>query len=204
VSGPLRACYAAAMQRILRRVARGVLSRLNDYRAQRAPAPPPPAPPPPAPEKKPNWELRPPAELVDYIEQHHHAGLRRDLPRLVDTARRLAREHASTAAVGLSDALAELFAELDGHMHKEETMLFPLLRTGTRGGELDMPIRMMERDHDGHVDHLDRIRELTGDFEPPDPAWASLYAELAALDAGLHEHIYLEDGILFARATMSR
>lgn len=193
------------MRTILRRVARDVLSRLNEYRAQRTPAPPPPpapAPPPPARETKPRWELRSQAELVDYIEHHHHAGLRRDLPRLVDAARKLERAHAGhpDAPAGLSDILAELLGELDGHMHKEETVLFPLLRTGSRGGELDMPIRMMERDHEGHADHLDRIREITKGLQAPDPAWAALYAELAALDEGLREHVHLEDGILFARA----
>jgi len=195
------------MQRILRRVARGVLSRLEDYRRHRAPAPPPPPPPPaPAREKKPSWELRSQAELVEYIEQHHHAGLRRDLPRLVDTARKLEREHAGRAEtpVGLSDVLAELHGDLDGHMHKEETVLFPRLREGARGGELDMPIRMMERDHESHDHHLVRIRELTKGFSAENPAWAALYEQLVALEAGLREHIYLEDGILFARATVSR
>ncbi len=195
------------MRTILRRVARDVLSRLNEYRAERRPARPAAAPPAPPPvvETKPRWELRSQAELVDYIEQHHHAGLRRDLPRLVDAARKLEREHAGRpeAPAGLSDVLAELLADLDGHMHKEETMLFPLLRTGSRGGDLDMPIRMMERDHDSHADHLARMREITNGLRAPDPAWAAIYGELAALETGLHEHIHLEDGILFARA-MSR
>jgi regulator of cell morphogenesis and NO signaling len=196
--------------------ARGLLRRLRAYRDKRsethaAPAHPP-APAPaaataePVRPRKQNWELRSQAELVDHIEQHYHAGLRRDLPTLIDAARKIEREHASHAAVpsGLSDLLAELHAELESHMLKEETMLFPVLRTGSRGGQLDMPMRMMEREHDNHADQLGRIRALTHDLALPDdasPAWTTLYAGLATLETDLQQHIYLENNILFARAS---
>lgn len=156
-----------------------------------------------------NWEMRSPAELVDHIEQHYHAGLRRDLPTLIVAARDLERAHAEHGSVpsGLSDLLAELFAALDSHMTREEQMLFPMLRTGARGGSIDMPMRMMERDHDEHDVGLGRIRELTHDLVAPSDgpaAWLELYAQLATLEAELRQHIYLEDRVLFARATGGR
>lgn len=168
---------------------------------------PEPAPKPVA--KKTNWELRSSAELVDHIISHFHEGLRRDLPPLSDAARRVQRENAQHPAVPkqLADELAELYADLDGHMIKEETVLFPELRTGARGGQLDMPIRMMERDHEGHDQRLERIREETSNLTPPadaSDAWKDLYAKLAQLEADLREHIYLEDNILFARAMGDR
>jgi len=101
--------------------ARGMLQRFEDaYRARRgahAEPPPPtqtrPAPvEPAAPTVTPvNWELRSQAELVDHIEQHYHAGLRRDLPVLIDAARRVEREHANhpQVPVGLA-GLLESFA----------------------------------------------------------------------------------------------
>lgn len=192
---------------------RAVLRRVEHRRGTTPPAPsvaPPASEPAPAPtpvvEKRPNWELRTQAELVDHIITHHHAGLRRDLPRLVDAARRIEREHADHPAVPslLCDELAAFESSLEGHMLKEETVLFPQLRTGARGGQLDMPIRMMERDHDDHTDGLDRIRQLTGGLTPPadaPAAWKQLYADLAMLEAELREHIYLENNILFARAS---
>jgi regulator of cell morphogenesis and NO signaling len=160
-------------------------------------------------EKKPNWELRSQAELVDHIVAHYHAGLRRDLPALVEAARRIEREHAAHAAVpsGLADELAELASELESHMRKEETVLFPMLRTGRRGGPLDMPIRMMERDHEDHDERLDRIRRHTASFTPPadaSEAWKALYSGLATLETDLRQHIYLENNILFARAAGER
>ena len=198
----------------LEQVARGIFDRVETaYRARRAP-PPPPAPPEPAPSAPPapapspkpvNWELRTQAELVDHIEQHYHAGLRRDLPALIEGARRVEREHAGHASVpgGLASLLESFESELESHMQKEERMLFPVLRTGSRGGPVDMPIRMMEREHDDHDAALERIRELTHGLAAPadaSPAWQELYAGLAGLEEALRQHIYLENNVLFARA----
>lgn len=160
-------------------------------------------------EPKASWELRSQAELVDHLERHYHAGLRRDLPTLIAGARQVEREHANHPAVpaGLADLLAAFADALESHMLKEETMLFPMLRTGARGGSIDMPLRMMEREHDSHTDELDRIRELTGRLTLPDDAcstWTALYAGLATLETELGQHIYLENNVLFLRATGER
>lgn len=155
--------------------------------------------------KERNWELSTQAELVDHIISHFHESLRRDLPALVDAATRLEREHAQHAQVpeGLAETLATLSSELQGHMLKEENVLFPMLRSGRRGG-VDMPIRMMLRDHEDHDANLARIRDLTRNLTVPadaSAAWGKLYADLAAFETELHQHIYLENNILFARAT---
>jgi regulator of cell morphogenesis and NO signaling len=199
--------------------ARGMLERLEGaYRARRsppqpatpagdetAPSPTPPTAPTPQQPRPVNWELRSQADIVAHIEQHYHAGLRRDLPALVEAARRVEREHARHAAapVGLASLLDDFAAELEAHMLKEERVLFPVLRTGARGGPIDMPIRMMEREHDAHDEQLERLRELTHDFSAPADAplaWQELYASLATLETELRQHIYLENNVLFARA----
>ncbi len=193
-------------------VVRAVLRRVDRFRTPASTAPTPvtaEATPEPVVEKKVNWELRTQAEIVDHIVSHYHAKLHRDLPTLVEAARRLEREHAGHAAVprGLCDELASFGSELEAHMLKEETVLFPELRTGARGGGVDMPIRMMERDHESHADGLERIRQCTNDLTPPadaSAAWIDLYRELEILENDLHQHIYLENNILFARATGAR
>lgn len=197
-------------------VARGLIDRLETaYRTRREPAAsatppahddaPPVAPAEPARPKAINWELRSQAELVDHIEQHYHAGLRSQLPRLVQRARVIERENAqhADAPTGLADLLEQFASNLESHMAKEERMLFPILRTGSRGGPVDMPIRMMEREHDSHDSELEQIRQLTHDLVAPSDAsadWQRLYADLATLEAELHQHIYLENNVLFARA----
>lgn len=191
-------------------VVRAVLRRVEVSRAATsAPAPAPEPVPVTVVVKTPNWEQRTQAELVDHIVDHFHAGLHRDLPALVEAARRLERDHARHPALPaqLADELAMLASELESHMLKEETVLFPMLRNGARGGQLDMPIRMMMRDHDNHDDSLGRIRQHTANLQPPadaSTAWVELYAGLATLETELRQHIYLENNILFARATGDR
>jgi regulator of cell morphogenesis and NO signaling len=66
-----------------------------------------------------------------------------------------------------------------------------------------MPIRMMEREHESHDEHHERLRELTNGFTPPPDAAnpvKQLYADLATLEADLRQHIYLENNVLFSRA----
>jgi regulator of cell morphogenesis and NO signaling len=157
-------------------------------------------------DSSPRWESRSPSELADHIEAHYHAGLRRDLPPLIEAARKVERVHAGKPGVpaGLADLLAELSSELESHMGKEEKILFPLLRRGARGEAVYMPVRVMEGEHDAHRDQLVKLRELTDDLRLPAHAcatWTALFRGLAALEAELMQHIHLENNILFARAT---
>jgi regulator of cell morphogenesis and NO signaling len=152
------------------------------------------------------WDERSQVELADHIEAHYHAGLRRDLPPLIEAARKVERVHQNKPAVpaGLADHLAEFFAEMESHMTKEERVLFPMIRRGGRGEAVYMPVRVMETEHDGHRIALERIRVLTGDLQAPAHAcatWRALYDGLATLEAELMQHIHLEYNILFARAT---
>ena len=50
---------------------------------------------------------------------------------------------------------------------------------------------------------LQKLRELTNDFTPPEHActtWRVCYATLAEFEADLHQHIHLENNILFIKA----
>lgn len=152
-----------------------------------------------------SWETRPSSELVDHIVSRYHEGLRRDVVPLIDAARKVERVHADKPGVphGLADVLTELWTEMQQHMMKEERVLFPMLRAGVRGNQVYMPVRVMEHEHEAHAAHLDKIRELTGDFAVPAHAcatWTGLYYGLRSLEADLVEHIHLENNVLFPRA----
>lgn len=61
----------------------------------------------------------------------------------------------------------------------------------------------MQAEHENAGDLLEELRQLTGDFVVPDDACASfraLWQGLEALEHSLHEHIHLENNILFPRA----
>jgi regulator of cell morphogenesis and NO signaling len=62
---------------------------------------------------------------------------------------------------------------------------------------------VMEMEHDSAGRALERIRVLTDGYEVPAEAcntWRALWHGLAALEESLHEHIHLENNILFPRA----
>jgi regulator of cell morphogenesis and NO signaling len=144
-------------------------------------------------------------ELADHIERHYHAALRRDLPPLIEAARKVERVHAQKPDVPacLGDVLAEFLDDMERHMQKEEKILFPMIRRGMQGDAVYMPIRVMESEHHSHGEHLARIRALTKDLRIPPHAcatWTALYHGLVAVEAELLQHIHLENNILFTRA----
>lgn len=151
------------------------------------------------------WTEVPLLELIDHLQNQEHAALRREMPALIAAAERIEQRHAGEPGVpsGLADHLTRFWREIQIHMHKEETILFPLLRRGTRGRTVYMPIRAMEHEHDEAGRSLARIRELTGDLAPPANAcrsWTALYRGLADLEQQLQRHIHLENKVLFLRA----
>ena len=68
------------------------------------------------------------------------------------------------------------------------------------------PVSVMMDEHDSAGNALRRIRELTNDYQPPEGActtWRALWHGLATLEPAVHEHIHLENNILFPRALAS-
>ncbi|MCC6644050.1 MAG: iron-sulfur cluster repair protein YtfE [Polyangiaceae bacterium] len=150
------------------------------------------------------WDTKPLPELVEFILRRYHDTLRADLPALLEAARKVERVHGAKASCpkGLASTVDQLYSELDQHMQKEEQVLFPAIRGGSRGDHVHMPIRMMMQEHDDHGVVLRNIRQLASNFEPPGEAcatWRALYAGLKKLEAELMEHIHLENNVLFPR-----
>jgi regulator of cell morphogenesis and NO signaling len=110
----------------------------------------------------------------------------------------------------IAAVFAPMKAELDGHLAKEETILFPLIRSLVSGeagtfhcGSVQNPIRVMLAEHESAGDGLFELRRLTAGYTPPDDAcntFRALYFELADMEHDLHRHIHLENNILFPRA----
>ena len=98
-------------------------------------------------------------------------------------------------------------AELDGHLAKEEMILFPLIRAMSGGDNgastaaaFKIPIRVMLAEHDSAGEGLQQLRQLTDGYAPPEDAcntFRALYYELSEMEADLHRHIHLENNILF-------
>ncbi|GIW94875.1 MAG: iron-sulfur cluster repair di-iron protein [Pirellulaceae bacterium] len=160
-----------------------------------------------------NWLERPLAELCDHIEQTHHAYLKSELPRLAELIDKVLAAHAERHPVlrDIKRVFAELRAELEPHMFKEERILFPAVRQLEQAGgdvafpfgSVANPIRVMEHEHAAASSALRELRELTGNYRPPADACNAYCAMLEALqnlEFDLHRHIHKENNILFPRA----
>jgi regulator of cell morphogenesis and NO signaling len=165
-----------------------------------------------------NWSQADLEDLADHIESRHHTYLKENLPRLGKLLQDVLRAHADRHGrllSELSDRFAELENELVPHLAKEEQILFPYIRQiqqhRSRGqtpppmhcGTVENPILQMEYEHDHAGQALLRMRQLTSDYRLPGDACAkfrALYEGLQELESDLHEHIHLENNILFPRA----
>jgi regulator of cell morphogenesis and NO signaling len=149
-----------------------------------------------------------PAALVDHIEATHHAYLHTELPELSALAAKVrtvhGERHPELAAV--ERLVNALRTDLEPHLAKEERVLFPAVRALTRGQRdfpfmtIRNPVRMMTVEHDLAGRVLSELRRAAHGFEAPDDGCASyrsLYARLEQLERDTHEHIHLENNILF-------
>lgn len=161
------------------------------------------------------WAHAPLKELSEYIVKRHHAYTREQLT-LIDglmtkVEDRHGPEHAEVYRIG--KMVAVFGSELRHHTECEENNLFPYIAAlGTdqkvelpapANGSLNLPITHMMTDHDKTGEELQALRQLTNDFTPPPeacPTWRALYRALEDLELDLHQHIHLENNILFPRA----
>jgi regulator of cell morphogenesis and NO signaling len=70
-------------------------------------------------------------------------------------------------------------------------------------GTVQNPVRMMMMEHDSAGQVLRNMRETTSGYALPEEACISykmLYSALQEFEADLHQHIHLENNILFPRA----
>ena len=163
------------------------------------------------------WAAGPLTDLVNHIVNSHHMYVKSETPRLEALLAKVCGVHGNNhpELVEVQKAFRGLGAELSMHMMKEENILFPYLvrmeqtiqsgRPAARPpfGSVENPIHMMIMEHDSAGDALRELRRLTTDYSAPADAcisYQTLYKALAEYEADLHQHIHLENNILFPRA----
>lgn len=164
-----------------------------------------------------NWATGSLACLAAHIVDTHHAYVSREVPRLNELAGRVVSRHGDTREElpAIQSKLAELGEELIAHQGKEEVVLFPYIGKlerfaageGTMPrncfGSITHPIEMMTRDHDFAGNLMEEVRTLSQNYTPPDgacPTFRAFYEGLREFEQDLHQHIHLENNILFPRA----
>lgn len=161
--------------------------------------------------------VKPLAEICLYICKHHHAITRSELERLGNLAEKVADRHGPNhpELAAVLSAFRRLTGDMLPHMMKEEGVLFPFIGqleqqvssggavTAPFFGTVQNPIRMMLAEHDVVADLLRELRSVTGGFVIPDDgctSYRALYEGLSAFELLTHEHIHIENNILFPRA----
>lgn len=164
-----------------------------------------------------DWQKASLQELTRYIAKKHHGFVRQEIGRLLPLIAKVIEVHGNKhpELKQIQTSFQSLAEELTLHLMKEERMLFPYIEdleaAANRGGRatppmfgtVQNPVRMMMMEHDSAGELLRDMRQATNAYTLPDDACMSfrtLYSALQEFEADLHQHIHLENNILFPRA----
>lgn len=161
-----------------------------------------------------DWE---PDFLINYIINVHHKYVNENLPFLSEFTNKIAKVHGEhhPELQQIAEMFKDVSEELQQHMMKEEQILFPYIinlndafKNKTKPGPspfgtIKNPIRMMETEHENAGSLLKQMREISSNYNLPEDAcetYTVTYKKLDEFENDLHQHIHLENNILFPRA----
>ncbi len=164
-----------------------------------------------------DWQALPLSDLIAHITSTHHVFVREECPRIETLVAKVLSVHGKNhpELLQVQQVFSGLAEELSVHLMKEEQVLFPYIfrmEESVLSGEpappamfgtVVNPVRMMMQEHDGAGDALRSLRAITNDYAVPGDAcisYRTLFQALQGFEADLHQHIHLENNILFPRA----
>jgi regulator of cell morphogenesis and NO signaling len=154
--------------------------------------------------------------LIEYIVKNHHRYSRAMIPMLLGQLIHVNESHEDRfpylkPVIFLFQRAARDFEQ---HMRKEEMILFPYFKSLASAREfsrrrplapfvtIDGPISRMEKEHEETDQIFAKIRALLSDFTIPKEASVMHSAVIKGLEAftnDLHQHMHLENNMLFPR-----
>ncbi len=163
------------------------------------------------------WAAAPMGDLIEHIVAKHHAYVKSEVPRLEQLLAKVCSVHGNNhrELLEIQGTFRGLAAELSMHLMKEEQILFPYIQNmeaavnagrsvpPTPFGTVRNPVQMMTMEHDSAGDALKSMREVSNGYTTPADAcisYQTLYRAFQEFEADLHQHIHLENNILFPRA----
>lgn len=164
-----------------------------------------------------DWSKETLADLTDHIVAKHHTYCKSELVLMSGLAIKVARRHGGRdPELSIIQAkFAQLAEKLTEHLANEEVVVFPLIvkleRDKTAGcaatceshAIVNEPLTLLMQDHDDAGALMAEIRSLSRNYAPPGYACATLrafYEGLKEFEQDLHQHVHLENNILFPRA----
>jgi regulator of cell morphogenesis and NO signaling len=163
-----------------------------------------------------DWLTEPLAGLVAHINGMHHKYTREEIARLGPLFDKVVSVHGKNhpELQQVRATFHGLARELTMHMMKEEAVLFPYIvrleETVIQKepvlpppfGSVRNPVAMMMHEHDSAGEALRAMRQASAGYTPPGDAcisYQTLYTALGDFEKDLHQHIHLENNILFPR-----
>lgn len=155
--------------------------------------------------------------LVGHILDKHHVYTKEEMARLEPLIEKVISAHGENHPElrGIGGLFQQLCADLKPHMFKEEQILFPYILEMEKAslqnrpapfppfGTVKNPVRMMMMEHETVGDLLRELRALSSNYTVPSDgciSYQTLYQALEAFEKDPHQHIHLENNILFPRA----
>jgi regulator of cell morphogenesis and NO signaling len=165
----------------------------------------------------PDFTNRALGNLIEHIVTTHHVYVKQEIPRLQQLLHKVVSVHGKNhPELGrIQQTFQGMADELTSHMMKEEHILFPhivALENAVNSsrpkpmpvfGTVSNPVHMMQLEHDSAGAALKSISELSRDYTPPEEAcfsYKTLFTALKEFESDLHQHVHLENNILFPRA----
>lgn len=155
--------------------------------------------------------------LTDYIEKKHHRYVEARSLEIKPYLNKICKVHGDRhpELLEIQQQFNASVGELAAHMKKEEFILFPFIRKLSKAsqenvlldpppfGTIQNPIAMMHQEHETEGDRFRKIEALSNNYTPPDDGCNTYRVTLALLhefEQDLHQHIHLENNILFPKA----
>ena len=157
------------------------------------------------------------SDLIEHILEKHHVYTKAEMEQLTPLMAKVASRHGdhNPYLLELKELFQELCYDLEPHMTKEEMVLFPYIEKLEYNhmnhlnaafppfGTVQHPVSMMNIEHEQVGEILEKMREVTNDYAlPPEacPSFTALYHRLGEFERDIHQHIHLENNVLFPRA----
>lgn len=143
--------------------------------------------------------------LIQYIQSRYHETMREEFKNLSPYVTKVAKVHGPNHPflIQLQDLYRQYRDGMLEHMAQEDEHDFPALIKLSRGEEVDYAsdiIQSLVDDHTHTGQLLEDMRELTNQYQPPSEAcqtWRLVYNRLENLERETHEHVHLENHVLF-------
>jgi regulator of cell morphogenesis and NO signaling len=159
----------------------------------------------------------PPGLLIDHIYEHHHLFFYQEHAVISAMLQKTVPHHSKRhpELLQVEESYYALANELKSHFLEEEELVFPLIRkiyearrydeaiAAADIAQLETILQQMQGEHLEAGKMLANVSSLTNHYNPPAGACTTfklLYHKLKRLEEDLHEHIHLENNILFTKA----